>query len=123
MAKDVITGKWETSAFSRRGVGYIKSTIKIKGYPSFTQTRRANSIWGDIENVRTTSKGHTKADIYDGRRKLATMTLHKKFSFYGNYGNELGGRFALNMRTEKGKFWDSDLASHWIYKAAFDDLF
>jgi|688.fasta_scaffold1042815_1 hypothetical protein len=121
--KDIITGKWEASSFTRRGVAYVKSTIKIKGYDSITETRRANSIWGDIENIRATRSGHTKADLYDGKTQIATMTLHKKFDFFGNYGNQLSGRFNLNLKTESGKFWEPSLANHWVYKASYNDLF
>jgi hypothetical protein len=121
--KDIITGKWKTSSFTRRGVEYVKSTMKIKGYDPITETRRANSIWGDIENIRATRSGHTKADLYDGKRQIATMTLHKKFEFFGSYGDQLSGKFNLNLRTEKAKFWEPNLANHWVYKAAYIDVF
>ena len=121
--KDVVTGKWKTSSFTRRGVGYVKSTIKINGYDPITETRRANSIWGDIENIRSTRSGHTKADLYDNKRQIATMTLHRKFDFFGSYDEQLGGKFNLNLKTEKAKFWEPSLANHWVYKASYIDLF
>jgi hypothetical protein len=122
--KDVITGNWASRQFERGGIDYVTSTIKLDGYRSFSETRRANSIWGDIENVRRVAKGHTKADIYDGRFKIATAKLHRKFDFFGDYGSYLDGRLKLDARSEKLTMWDSDLASnHWVAKIAYVDLF
>ncbi len=123
-AKDVITGNWTSRQFERDGVDYVTSTIKLDGYRTYSETRRANSIWGDIENVRRAAKGHTKADLYDGRFKIATVTLHKGFDYFGDYGSSLDGRLRLDVGSEKLTMWDSDLASnHWVAKIAYVDLF
>jgi hypothetical protein len=116
--RDIITGDWEASSFTRRGVSYVKQTITIKGYDPIAETRRASSIWGDIENIRSTSSGHTKANLYDEKVQIATITLHRMFDFFGDYGDQIGGRFKLNLNTEKSVFWESDLANHWAYKAS-----
>lgn len=78
---------------------------------------------GDIENIRSTSSGHTKANLYDGKAQITTITLHRMFDFFGDYGDQIGGRFKLNLNTEKGVFWESDLANHWAYKASYLNLY
>lgn len=121
--RDTITGQWSSRYFDRRGVKYITSTLKPDGYRAFSETRRANSIWGDIENVREGRGGHTLADLYDGRRQVATIKLHRKFDIYENYGGYLDGRFKLRLGSEKVTLWDSDLANHWVAKGQYYNVF
>lgn len=118
--KDVVTGIWESTAFEKNGVDYITSYIKLDGYGATKDTRRANSIWGDVENIRRAAGGHTKADLYSGSDFIGTMTLHKKLDFFGNYGSFLDGDLKLNIRTGKATLWDDDLGSHWVAKMSYD---
>lgn len=121
--RDKITGLWSSRQFSRNGVGYVTTTLRPKGYGPVSETRRANSIWGDIENIRKGRGGHTYADLYDGRRQIATMKLHRDFSFYKDYGSYLDGRFKLGLRSERMTLWDSDLSNHWVAKAQYYNVF
>jgi hypothetical protein len=123
-SKDVLlTGKWAYTFFERRGSDHATTTLKIKGHDPITQTYRSNSIWGNIGNVRRSSNGHIKADLYENRRKIATMKLHKSIDIFGDYGNRLDGRLRLDLRSEKLTLWDSDIASsHWITKITYVNL-
>jgi hypothetical protein len=117
--KDIITGQWTTKSFTRRGIGYVKSTLKGKGFDTITNTVRANSVLGNIENIRTTRSGHTKFDLFEKKRQTGTLTLHKKFDISDNYDDKLSGRFSINLDTEKGKFWEPTLANHWFFKISY----
>ena len=117
--KDIITGQWTAKSFTRRGIGYVKTTLKSKSFDTITNTARANSLLGNIENIRTTRSGHTKADFFEKKKQIGTLTLHKKFDISDNYGDKLSGRFSINLDTEKGKFWEPTLANHWFYKTSY----
>ncbi len=117
--KDIITGQWTTKSFTRRGIGYVKSTFKGKGFDTVTDTSRANSVLGNIENIRTTRSGHTKFDVFKKKRQTGTAILHKNFDLTDNYGDKLSGRFSINLDTEKGKFWEPTLANHWFFKISY----
>jgi hypothetical protein len=64
--RDVITGVWSSSYFQRNGLDYFTSYVKFVGYRPYQETVRANSIRGDIENIRRSRSGHTIADLYSG---------------------------------------------------------
>ncbi len=118
--KDIITGKWKASYFTRRGVDYVKTKMNAKGYDSITHTYEANSVLGFVKNIRTTSSGHTKATLAFGGRKLATAIIHKKIDVFGSYDDGLSGRFILDTRSMEGKFWDPSLANHWLFKTTYN---
>lgn len=117
--RDVVTGFWESTYFTRSGVDYVRSYIDLDGYDPITETRRASSIWGDLENIRKSRGGHVKADLYDGSSFLGTMTIHKNIGLDRTY-SFLDGTISLNLRNGKGTLWDDDLASHWIAKVDYD---
>jgi len=117
--KDIITGQWTIQSFTRRGIGYVKSTFKSKGFDTITNTIRANSALGSIENIRTTRRGHTKFDLYEKKRQTGTAILHKKFDVTDKFDDKLSGKFSLNLDSETGKFWEPTLAYHWFFKISY----
>ena len=58
-----------------------KMSERKGGEPS-CDTERTNSIFGDLENIRFTRRGHMKADLYDDGAMLAEITIHKRFVAY-----------------------------------------
>ncbi len=106
-------------SFTRRGIGYVKSTFTGKGFDTITNTIRANSALGNIENIRTTRRGHTKFDLYEKKRQTGTAILHKNFDVTDKFDDKLSGKFSLNLDTEKGKLWESTLANHWFFKISY----
>lgn len=119
-SRDSITGIWNSTFFERNGVDYLTSYVKLDGYEPYQETVRANSIWGDIENIRRTGKGHTKADFYSGKEFLGTITIHRSIEPFGNYGSYLDGDLKLNAGNGRATLWDDDLANHWIGKIQYD---
>lgn len=121
-SRDSITGIWNSTYFERNGVDYLTSYVKLDGYEPYQETVRANSIWGDIENIRRSGKGHTKADLYSGKEFLGTITVHRAIDFFDNYGSYLDGDLKLNTGNGRVTLWDDDLANHWIGKIQYDNF-
>jgi hypothetical protein len=117
--RDIVTGLWESTYFNRNKINYVRSYIDLDGYDSITETRRASSIWGDIENIRQGKNGHTKADLYDGSDFLGGMIFHRNIDLDRSY-SYLDGTISLNLRNGKGTLWDDDLANHWVAKVKYD---
>lgn len=121
-SRDTITGIWNSTFFERNGVDYLTSYVKLDGYGSYKETIRANSIWGDLENIRRTRAGDTRADFYSGNEFLGTITVHRAIAPFGDYGSYLDGDLRLNTRTGHATLWDDDLANHWVYKIQYDNF-
>ena len=117
--RDKVTGLWESTYFNRNNTNYVRSYIDLDGYDPITETRRANSIWGDIENIRQGKNGHIKADLYDDSVFLGAMIFHRNIDLDRSY-SYLDGTISLNLRNGKGTLWDDDLANHWIAKVNYD---
>ena len=122
MAKrDLITGRWTARLKQRGRTQEITTCLYPRGYDAICETKRANSILGDIENIRYTRRGYMKGDLYDGRRMIAEMTFHPKYIDYGEKQRTsyLDGRFRVNTADDEMLMFDDDIQKMWVARAEY----
>ena len=119
--RDLITGQWTARLKKRRGTQLIKTCLYPKGYDPICETKRSNSILGDIENIRYNRRGYMKRDLYEGRRKIAEMTFHPKYIDYAEERavSYLDGRFRINTATDEMLMFDDDIQRKWIARVEY----
>ena len=83
------------------------------------ETERANSILGDLENIRYSKRGYMKGDLYEGRRMIAEMTFHPKYIDYAEGRSYMDGRFRINIADDKMLMFDDDIQRKWIARAEY----
>ena len=120
--RDILTGTWSTRIQQRRGLDLITSCVRVKSLGSECATERANSILGNIENIRYTRRGAMKADLYDGRDFLGEMTIRKGYNEWTEGRSFFDGGLRLNTRKDEMIMLDDDFARGMVMKVeyAFD---
>ena len=118
----MITGKWTVSVKQGRGLDLVTTCIDLKGYDRTCDTQRSNNLLGMYENVRYNKKGHMKADLYDGRKYLGEVRIHKRFiDFDANYAD---GTLKIDTRMDNMTMFDDDFGRGWVAKIFYaDDVF
>ena len=117
--RDLTTGKW-TARLKKRGRSQeITTCLYPRGYDSICETERANSILGDLENIRYSKRGYMKGDLYEGRRMIAEMTFHPKYIDYAEGRSYMDGRFRINIADDKMLMFDDDIQRKWIARAEY----
>ena len=113
--KDIITGTWD-AFYSGGSTKRVTTCINFKGYDEICQTERQNDLLGDLDNIRYKRNGDIKADLYDGRKKIAQMVLKKKYLNYSDDITYLDGRLTLDRGRDNLYMYDDDIQSGWIAK-------
>ena len=120
--RDLLTGTW-SAQIRRKGRRQITTTcIDLLGDEPSCDTQRTNSIFGDLENIRFTRRGHMKADLHDDGAMLAEITIHKRFVAYteNNPGqNAYDGRLRVDTGKDRMLMFDDDIRRPWIARADY----
>ena len=116
--KDIITGTWD-AFYSGGGTKRVTTCFKLKGYDEICQTERQNDLLGDLDNIRYKRNGDIKADLYDGRKKIAKMVLKKNYLSYSVDITYLDGKLTLDRGRDKLYMYDDDIQSGWIAKVNY----
>ena len=118
-ARDVVTGTWKSTVKKRRGLDMITTCLNLRGYDEICESSRVSSILGDIKNLRITKRGHTKADLYDGKNQIADMTIIKGYEEFSEDLTFLDGTLRLDGDKDTGIFFDDDYKRGWVYRAEY----
>ena len=113
--KDIITGVWD-AFYSGGSTKRVTTCIDLRGYDEICTTERQDDLLGNIDNIKYKRNGDIKADLYDGKRKIAKVVFKSKYLAYSENITYLDGTLRLDRGRDQMYMYDDDIQNGWIAK-------